>query len=507
MSNQDQQSFGFWRSVLWPVHRREVPKVLSMLGLLFLLCISYSILRNLKDTLLLNAKGSGAEAIAFIKVWGMLPAAFFATWVYTRLSRLFNRRNLFYVIVGGFLVYFLAFAFLIYPHHETFYLESFGNFLNKNLSPGFKGLIALVTNWVITLFYVIAELWSVMVLAVLYWGFANDTTDVAEAKRTYGILNGGSNMAPIFGGSIALLATQYLKLPLGFLNAGEWGETLARLMVVVAILGSLAMMLYRYITKKIVQFPSQTSSYNEEGSKKKERLSVRESIRFLSKSKYLLAVALIVLGYNIAINFTDILWKEQLKRYFSNPKEMLNHMNSITICVGIFATILGTLFSVMINRLGWTFVALLTPVMMTSMAIGFFSFLFLGKADLASSMVLFGLGPQAITVYFGSMQNALSKAGKYSVFDATKEMAFLPLSSEARLKGKAAIDGLGSGVGKSGASLLYQAFIITLGSVSVSTPYIAMLLVGVFSMWIYSVFNVGKQFKVLNKEETVSPSV
>jgi len=499
MSNQ--KEFGFWRSLFWPVRRHECAKVISMLSLLFLLCIAYSILRNLKDTLLLNAKGSGAEAIPFIKVWGMLPAAFIATWVYTRLSRVFNRKNIFYVILSLFLTFFLFFAFVVYPNIDSLYLTNFGKFCSSVLPAGFKGLVALITNWPITLFYVIAELWSVMMLAVLFWGFANDTTNVQEAKRTYGILNVGSNIAPILGGSLALFATERLKLPLDFLHTDDWGQTLARLMIVVAFLGSLSMGLYRIIVTKIISYDEVQVSQQDE-KEPRQRLSVRESIRFLSKSKYLLCIALIVLGFNIAINFTDILWKEQLKKLFTNPKDMLNHMNTITVWIGVFATVLGTLFSLMISRLGWTFVALLTPAMMVTMAVGFFSCLFLGQSSVAGSIAFMGLGAQALTVYFGSMQNALSKAGKYSVFDATKEMAFLPLDADAKRKGKAAIDGLGSGVGKSGASLLYQAFIIVLGSVSISTPYIAILLGLVFSAWIYSVFNVGKSFKTMNEKAT-----
>ena len=95
------------------------------------------------------------------------------------------------------------------------------------------------------------------------------------------------------------------------------------------------------------------------------------------------------------------------------------------------------------------------------------------------------------------MQNCVSKAGKYSFFDATKDLAFLPLSPESKLKGKAAIDGLGSGIGKSGSSLTYQGFIILLGSVTLSTPYIAGLLFVVLLAWIYSVVSLGKQFKAV----------
>ena len=84
MAVENKKQFGLARAIFWPVHRSEVKKVLSMLLLLFLLCVSYGILRNLKDTIILTARNSGAEVIPFIKVWGMLPGVFFATWFYTR---------------------------------------------------------------------------------------------------------------------------------------------------------------------------------------------------------------------------------------------------------------------------------------------------------------------------------------------------------------------------------------------------------------------------------------
>src|SRR3990167_5925530 len=106
----DEKKFGFLRSILWPVHRSELKKVVSMLVLLFLLCICYSILRNLKDTIVLTAKHSGAEVIPFLKVWGMLPGAIVATWFYTRLARRYSKETVFYIIISGFLACFLLFA-------------------------------------------------------------------------------------------------------------------------------------------------------------------------------------------------------------------------------------------------------------------------------------------------------------------------------------------------------------------------------------------------------------
>ena len=161
---KNDKQFGLLRSIFWPIHRTEVKKVLSMLFLLFFLCVCYSVLRNLKDTIILTAKNSGAEVIPFIKVWGMLPASFIAAWVYTRLRRYFRKETAFYILVTAFVSYFLLFAFVLYPHSESLHLERFGDWLNSVLPKGFQGLIALIRNWTFTSFYIISELWAVLVL-------------------------------------------------------------------------------------------------------------------------------------------------------------------------------------------------------------------------------------------------------------------------------------------------------------------------------------------------------
>ncbi|MBS0621318.1 MAG: NTP/NDP exchange transporter [Verrucomicrobia bacterium] len=488
------------RTIFWPVERSELKKVLSMVLLLFFLCVSYGILRNLKDTLVITAAHSGAEVIPFIKVWGMVPGVLFGTWCFTRLRRHFSKEAVFYILISSFLLYFLLFAFVLYPHSEQLHLEKIGNWMSSVLPKGFQGMIALVRNWTFTSFYVISELWSVLVLAILFWGFANDITSVNEAKRTYGILNIGSNIAPMVGGSLGLTFSKSFAFPFLSFITDPWNHTICQLMLIVAIIGVISMGIYYWICRSII--PSEKVSHIEEVVEKpKERLSLRESIKYIFRSPYLVPLAIIVLGFNISINFTDVLWKEQLKRFFVDPNAMLEHMNMITMGIGVIATLGGILFSVMVTRLGWTFVAILTPAIMTTLAVGFFSFLFCGDLLMSISTTLFGMTPFAMTVYCGSIQNCLSKGCKYSVFDASKELAFLPLSPESKLKGKSAIDGLGSGIGKSGASLTYQGLIILLGSVALSTPYIAAILFVILIAWIFSVITLGKQFKKMTHTE------
>lgn len=474
-----------------------------MFILIFLLCVCYGILRNLKDAIVLTAKHSGAEVIPFMKVWGMLPAAFLATWVYTRLRRWFCRDTVFYLIISGFLSYFLLFAFVLYPHSEQLHLDAFGDWLGGVLPVGFKGLIALVRNWTFTTFYVVSELWAAVMLSMLYWGFVNDVSGVGEGKRTYGILNVGSNIAPIFSGALAMLCSKGLGISLLSGISDHWERTICQLVLLITLLGLGAMVVYRWACMTTAsEKTTEVAASNEP----KARLSVRESIRWIARSKYLIPLAIMVLGFNISINLTDVLWKEQLKRFFTDPNEMLAHMNMITMGIGILGTVGAAFFSLMVTRLGWTFTAIVTPATMLVLAVGFFTFLFCGDSLYALSSALFGLTPFAMTVYFGSVQNCASKACKYSVFDATKELAFLPLTPDAKLRGKAAIDGLGSGIGKSGSSLAYQGMIIGLGSVASSTPYIAVVLLGVLAAWTVSVIVLGRQFKTMTQPDTIIQS-
>ncbi len=495
--------FGILRTILWPVHRSELKKVLSMLGLIFLLCISYSVLRNLKDTIILTAKNSGAEVIPFLKVWGMLPGAIIATWVYTRLARRFSKEAIFYIIVTGFLSYFLLFTFCLHPHSDALHLDRLGEWMGMHLPAGFKGLISMIRNWTFTTFYIISELWAPVMLGMLFWGFVNDHTEVSQAKRTYGILNQGSNIAPILGGGLGILCAHTFSFSVSASSEEAWRHTLTNITLALTAIGIASMALFYWINRKVInsEKPFQKDDSKEE--KVTAKLSIRESIRYIAKSKYLLCLAMIFLGYNISINFTDVLWKEQLKKFFTDPNEMLAHMNLITMGIGIVGTIFGTLFSLMISRLGWTFTAILTPAVMAVMAVGFFVFLFAGDSLGPVALAFFGATPLALTVYFGSLQYCLSKGCKYSVFDVSKEVAFLPLSSESKTKGKAAIDGLGSALGKSGASITYQGLIIFLGSVAASTPYISVILFIVLFIWIYSVFSLGALFKKASSTENL----
>ena len=106
MSETKTPDFGRWRSFFWPVHNFELKKLLPMFFLFFFINFNYTILRDTKDALIVTAPGSGAEAIPFLKVWGVLPFAILFMIGYAKLSNILSKPKLFYVTVSAFIGFF-----------------------------------------------------------------------------------------------------------------------------------------------------------------------------------------------------------------------------------------------------------------------------------------------------------------------------------------------------------------------------------------------------------------
>jgi AAA family ATP:ADP antiporter len=245
------------------------------------------------------------------------------------------------------------------------------------------------------------------------------------------------------------------------------------------------------------------------GEKDKPKQSFRESFRVLARSKYLIYIAIIVFAYNLVINLVEVVWKDQVRILIPDKGELNAYLNNLTSSVGVVSTILALCLPKMLSKFGWTGTALITPFIMLVTSLGFFGF-YLGRDSLAE-FALFAAGttPLIIAVFFGFAQNCLSKACKYSVFDATKEMTFIPLDHQSKLKGKAAIDGVGSRFGKSGGSIIHMTLLSYFVTLNASAPYVAGILMVAIGLWIVATKRLGIKFKNLldSKHESLEEAV
>jgi len=494
-------NFGKWRSAIWPIHRFELKRFLPLLFIYALICFNYSILRATKDALVVTAPSSGAEAIPFIKVWAILPMALLFTYFFTRLSNRYSIKKIFYIMMGVFLAFFAIFSFVLYPNREFLHPNVLADQLQMSLPGGFQGLITVFRNWTFTLFYVMSELWGTMIMTVLFWGFANQITSVEAAKRYYAIISLGANVASILSGQFSVFLSKDIFEFSYFSTGDSWGTCLNLITTSVVIVGLVIVALFWRYTKSLkkedVDSPIQQGEIHR---KTKIKMSMRKNFAYLAKSKYLICIAVIVLTYNISLNMVEVVWKDQIKQLYPNPTDYNAYMGNVMTAMGVLSTFIALfLCGNFIRRLGWTKTALITPMITLVTGTIFFTFILLKGSVGGVLATIIGASPLFLAVLFGTIQNCCSRACKYTLFDVTKEMSFIPLSPECKLKGKAAIDGVGSRLGKSGGSVIHQFLLMLFGTVSLSTPYVGIILLVVIASWIAATKSLGKQFTELTE--------
>ncbi|KAK2974347.1 hypothetical protein RJ640_021203 [Escallonia rubra] len=468
-------------------------KKIIPLGLMFF-CIlfNYTILRDTKDVLVVTAKGSSAEIIPFLKTWVNLPMAIGFMLLYTKMASVMSKKALFYSTILPFIAFFGAFGFVLYPMSDYFHPTALADKLLASLGSRFLGPLAIMRIWSFCLFYVMAELWGSVVISVLFWGFANQITTVEEAKKFYPLFGLGANVALIFSGRTVKYFSNMRKT----LGPGVdgWALSLKAMMSIVVVMGFAICGLYWWVNSYV---PLPTRSKKK---KEKPKMGTMESLKFLVSSSYIRDLALLVVAYGISINLVEVTWKSKLKAQFPSPNEYSSFMGDFSSATGVATFTMMLLSQWIFNKYGWGVAAKITPTVLLVTGVGFFSLILFGD-PLAPALAKFGMTPLLAAVYVGAMQNIFSKSAKYSLFDPCKEMAYIPLDEDTKVKGKAAIDVVCNPLGKSGGALIQQFMILTFGSLANSTPYLGGILLVIVAAWLAAAKSLDTQFTALRQEE------
>lgn len=537
-------AFGKWRTMLWPIHSFELKKVLPLLGMFFCILFNYQILRDTKDSLIVP--NCSADAIPFLKVYGVTPMALLFVLLYSKLSNRFSTESLFYGIISGFLLFFGLFGFVFFPNRELLQPDSSANWLLANTSVGFHSLIEAYRNWMLSLFYILSELWGSAALSLLLWGFVNKICRIHEAKRFYSVIATGGNVALLVAGPIIM---DISMVPAGINPSVHWVNSIYYLMSLVVGVGALCLVLYAYVQKAVLTDPRfYDAAEPAKAKKEKAKMSLGQSFLFLAKSAYMRNLAIMVVAYGICINIVEVTWKGQLSAHYSeqatiavSKPEFLTEAQALAVVkmtkedvknkyqgeeftqamgykesflaykqaeynkfMGAFTTITGIVTIVLmlfggsniIRIFGWTKAALLTPIMLGATGLLFFAFMIF-RDTLSAPIAAMGTSVIWMSVLMGMIQNVASKSTKYSLFDPTKEMAYIPCTEDEKVKGKAAVDVVGARMGKSGGSLIQQPIILIFGSVAsgLGATILAVVLGLIVLAWIFAASSLGKMFE------------
>ena len=488
-------------SIIWPIEKHEIPKVLCMMGLMFCILFIQNIIRGLKDSII-NTQ-IGTETISFLKSWAVLPASVLMTILYIRLVTIFKGVNIFYGTFVVFLSFFALFGFVLFPNQEVIHLSTIKTQELIQIYPHLKWFIMLLSNWSYSLFYVIAELWPTTVYALLYWQFINSITTVEESKRFY----------IIFGllGQTGLLFSGYFLM-----NAPTWSQTLVDhyfthstrntiwiqlSMGFVIVSGLIGIFLFyllnnRYVSSDIInniQFKAQ-----------KNHITLSQSIKFIFRSRYIALITTMLICYGACINLIEGPWKAKASQLYPSMEEYGAFVGKYLSYNGIVVLILVILGSNLVRSLGWISGAIITPLIMLVTGLAFFIINnFESVAQFLGGIVLV-TDPLTLVVSIGIIQNVATKASKYSMLDSTKEMAYVPLDHETKTKGKAAADLVGSKLGKALSAMIQSLIFIVCPNATYTSTGIVMFLMIVFLslciIWIASVIQLNKLYTAISSE-------
>jgi len=485
------------RNIFWPIERSETKLFIPMALMMMCVLFNFGALRSIKDGLVVP--NIGAEVISFLKLWLVLPSTIIFTLVYVKLSNMFDYQHLFYLIVSFFLGFFLLFTYVLFPNQDLYHpsKETISALIASY--PSLKWFIYIFGKWSYALMYVFCELWSVVIINLLFWQYANHIFDTKSAKRFYPILGMVGNFGLILAGN-TLVAFSDLS---GVTDANildnyannltfQCEMVLKPIMKIIIAAGIMAMMLYSYIDNYVLKSSRIKNDFAGASEDTKTKLSFTDSIKLLARSKYIGHIVLLVLCYGLLINLLEGPWKSKVKELYPDTISYIHFMGQFNIWMGISCVSFMVIGSNILRRFSWLFSALVTPYMITCTGLIFFGFVIF-----ANDINFLGdwFHPIYFAVLIGAVQNILSKSTKYSLFDSTKEMAYIPLPLELRTKGKATVEVMGLKFGKAlGAFTQSSMFILMpMASFDSVTGYLLVVFIAIMGLWIWNI-------KILNKE-------
>lgn len=506
--------------------------LLSVLG--FLAILAYSLLRVSKDTMILAV--TGTEVLPVLKLAVVLPATFAATYIWKLLVDNFGDKAIFValLIFAGF---FTTFFFAL-PHIGMFH----GVSLLSALLPGGFGKAA--QYWVYTLFYMMSELWAVVLVDGFLKSLQNATlrkeriksvlptaslfqsvgliassfiTSWAFGLTGFSLASQISIILMILGCTIALFAGAYaLAMFTGILKPAKAPGSEKDKAKSQQVKGNLDLenAAYKLMVLGLVnsrlpedQRVDENILHKKSDGKDIKKTALSNDITHLAwnaKSSGLKTVvsvyrfpllrniALCILGYNMTLVLFEIVWKNQVRLYVNAGATALTYgqyMSAFNMWTGII-TISLCLLGPVISQIPTKYTNLITPVVLAVLATTFFTLLLFPGFMATLCPFLFATSFQnhlAQIACLGLILNVSVKSTKYSTFEPGISEANGSLPKVIKEAYQSTVNMINGKLGKAAASgIILGLFACGAASISSAAPYIWIILTAIIGVWIYS---------------------
>jgi ATP:ADP antiporter, AAA family len=254
--------------------------------------------------------------------------------------------------------------------------------------------------WVPVAFYVLGLILGVLLISQ-FWTLANVVYDPRQAKRLFGFIGGGAPLGGVAGNALALLAPQ-----IGSTNL---------ILPAVALLALCAVLVATIMGRERVEA-------DVVGNKKQEGVRLTEAVVLLRQSRHLQIIALVISFASIGAAIIE----QQLNMAAAAQKGAggADSITSFLATVGLWMSAIGFIVQVWLTSkihryLGIGFALLILPVSLGSTGV---------------IMLLNG------ALWAPALARILDQSLRYTVDKTTREILFLPLPSDIKIKAKSFVD-------------------------------------------------------------------
>lgn len=441
-----------------------------MFGIVCLLNINYAVLRSARNALAVADLGGGAGSIPWFELCGTMPGSVLMTLGLTWLLNRYPIQRVFFIVLVSFVSFFLFFVVGIYPF-LPFFKSAISNW---EWIPGREMIASYIPSIASMLFFVMAELWKIALLTVLFWGLVNQYLPLESAKRFYAPLMLGGSVGTILAGPLVSLCTSEL------LSNRSWSSSLILMMALVAIVSVFTGWLFSALFRRLQTAHQRSSSQPQDD--KKERLSVWESIRVVFRSKYLMLLAWVTIADYVAYALGEVVFLDVLKERYPDPREYCDFMGKLSFWNGALTAVSALLITpYVLRRCRWVTASLVTPVCLVVVEGAFFLALWHPTLSLKLEWI----------VLLGSVFFCVVRAAKYTLFDTSKEISFLLLPPLEKMQGKLVVDGMCARLGRGSGSMLSIVLIQVFGSVLSMAPVAGLIAMAIAGSCVVATSSLG----------------
>jgi ATP:ADP antiporter, AAA family len=412
---------------LFDVRPGELRPALLMFGFFFSVIAVFQILKPLKKGLFVAQFGAEHELIAK----GInIDVAFTAMIGFTYLYNWLGRRRLVRFLGGFFLLILVVFL------------------------PVLSDAPSTIVNYA---FYLFGDLWSTVWVAT-FWAFLNEISTTEQSERLYGFIGTGGLLGGVVGSAlVAGIVRTYSSTPL----------------ILFCLAFTVLIVVFTEWTDRVVLRPGSAMAYREQPLRleKVRPLSALDGARLVVKSRYLLSIVAILALYEFCSQILDFQFSSVLAKALAGGRNTQAYLGSVYLAT---------------NVLAFASQLILTTLLLKRSGPG--AGLIILPAAMSLSSGAFCLDPSLV---MGSLLIISDNGLNYSINQTSREMLFVPTSSDAQYKARAFTNMFVQRLAKGAATLLSAAFIL------IGVRWLSPVAIVIAAFWIWIAVTAGRRFREL----------